>query len=129
MDGAVEVLAQDGVGLEVVGLSADDLDESLVLGADLDARLVEVDELLPALEVLAELAAAVKAAVGAEQAGDKRGVGAGPAEADVGVLADGDVRVSDPGVAARGLGHVRHDADGARKALVDGASDAEVDGV
>ena len=117
------------MGLKVLRVMPDDLAEARELRLHLDDALVEVDDLASLLEGCAVGAAAVQPAVLVEEARDERRVGAGGAQAEVGVLADGDAGVLDPLPAARGLGHVGHEAGRAHQALVDGAGDAEVDGV
>ena len=95
VDSAVEIIAAHGVRLEVVGLAADDLDEAFALRTNLDAGLVEVDGLDARGPCSVILAAPPKAAVWPKETRNQRGVGARLAEAQVRVLAHGNVCASD----------------------------------
>jgi len=95
VDSAVEIIAANGVRLEVVGLAANDLDEAFVLRTNLDAGLVEVDGLDASGSRSVILAAPPKAAVRPKETRNQRGVGARLAQAQVRVLAHGNVCASD----------------------------------
>ena len=115
--------------LEVVRLSAHKLDEALVLRLDLAHRIVVVDEIDAFLEALAERPAALELALFVHEARNHGRVCARRAEADICVLANRDVFVSEPGEPAFGLRHVRHEPHGAYDPILHGADDAEVHGV
>ena len=115
--------------LKVIGLVPNDLDKAIMLRTDLDACLIKIDELLAALKMITERAAAMELTVLVEQARNKRGIGARFAQTHVGMLTNGDIGVGNKRPAARCLGHIGHKARRAHQTLVDAAGDPQVNSV
>ncbi len=126
---AGEVAAHDRVGLKIARLVADKLLKALVLRLDLDNKLVQLGYLAALLEGGAVGAAAFKLPVFIQQAGDKGGVGAGLAKADICVLADADFLPRKQREAVCGCGHVGHKPDRADDAVLYAFCNAAVDGL
>ena len=128
-DRSIEVFAHNGVGLKVIGLATHDLDKAVMLRANLNAGLVEVNQFLATLKVLAEGTAAMELAVFIEHARNERRVGTRLAQAHIGVLAHRNTGIRHERPATLSLGHIGHQAHRTHQVLVNTTGNPQVNGV